>query len=344
MAAPDVKVTAYAAASIDRACESASRSVDRDMHRGDDTRPAFGIWTGTMTFDYPNTQGANYGRLWLGAHSILTLTAAASGGLVIPVANVKLRPQYGPPYEYIELDRSTVSAFSMTAGTAQDAISLTGTWGYDQVEETCGTLAVDVSTTSTATVGVGAGAVGAEPFGIGDTLRIDSERMFVVGKMWGVSGQTATLASAANAQTIAVSSGAAFTVGEELLIESERVLVQDIAGNTLFVRRAWNGTALTQHSSASVYWPRDLVVQRGQLGTTAALHTNGATVWRKVVPGPIRQLALAYAMEDFIQPTTGYARTIRTPNGDRQASGRAMSDIRSRVADAYARRARTAAI
>jgi hypothetical protein len=114
--------------------------------------------------------------------------------------------------------------------------------------------------------------------------------------------------------TIAVTTGTSYTVGEILLLDSERMLIVDIAGNNLTVKRAWDGTVLAAHTGSTIYAPRRLTVTRGAVGTTAATHSNGAAITRHVVPGLIKELCVAEALNTLLQETGGYSRVIGTGN------------------------------
>ncbi len=98
------------------------------------------------------------------------------------------------------------------------------------------------------------------------------------------------------------------------------MLITDIAGNVLTVKRAWDGSVLATHVGATVYAPRLLTVVRGVLGTAAATHLNGAAVAVHAVPGLVRELAVAEALNLFLQESAGYARTVGEGDSLRMAS------------------------
>jgi len=121
--------------------------------------------------------------------------------------------------------------------------------------------------------------------------------------------------------------------------------VDDIAGNTLVVTRAWDGSTIAAHSvGATVYAPRMLTVQRAALGTTAATHLTSASVYRWDPPGPVRQLCVAEALTDLLQGRSGYARTAGAGENEREATGRGLKDLRERVYVSHGRKARTRAV
>jgi hypothetical protein len=133
----------------------------------------------------------------------------------------------------------------------------------------------------------------------------------------------------------------AFAAGETILIDGERMRVDDIAGNTLVVTRAWDGSTIAAHSvGATIYAPRTLTVERGALGTTAATHSSSAAVYRWDAPGPVRQLCVAEAITSLLQGRSGYARTAGTGENEREATGRGLSELRERVYLSHGRKAR----
>jgi hypothetical protein len=318
-------------AQVDRAIEDGSRSVERLCHR------KFYPWMGTRYFDWPNFDRASVGRLWLNEHELVSLTSITSGGTAITVGNVLLYPTDGPPYSYIELDRSTSASFD-SGDTSQRSIALTGVFGFDSVTTPAGVLneALDASETA---VDVSNSYI----LGVGDLLTIDSEKMVVTGKSTITSGQTlqANMGSAVSANTVSVTNGAAFYSGEVITVGSEQMLVTDVVGNNLTVKRAWGATINAAHTSGdTVYTWRTLTVERGVLGTTAATHDTSTAVSKQVYPGPVRSLVIAEAINTIMQEGAGYARVVGQGDGQRNASGQGLRDKRKDVYSAYGRKAR----
>jgi hypothetical protein len=152
---------------------------------------------------------------------------------------------------------------------------------------------------------------------------------------------TGGLTNQNNAVTVPVQSGTAFAAGETILIDAERMLVEDIAGNNLIVRRAWDGSTIAAHTAgATIYAPRTLVVQRGALGTTADTHGNASTIYQWVPPGGIRQLCVAETVTDLLQGRSGYARTAGTGENQREVVARGLKDLKDDAYQAYGRKAR----
>lgn len=337
MSATDIPNTAYMSTDVDSAIMSATSQVDKLCHRGAIERgiPGFLPWTGTLAYDWPNRQDAEWGRLWLDRHSLLSLTSLTSGGDTIPTGAVLLEPWFaGPPYNRIELDRAQPYAFSTGSGTGQRSIEITGVWLPHELVE----LAPSGFTVATAVnASVTTLAVNA-PANVGDVLRIGTERVLVTEKTWATSSQSGAVSDQRNAETLTVSDGSVFRTGEEILLDAERMLIRDIAGNTLIVKRAWRGSTLAAHSAATIYWPRSLTVTRGVLGTTAASHSQGDQIYRTGIPPLIRDMTIAYALDTLFQQGSGYARTVGSGESQRNASGRGIRELEERVYFAHGRR------
>jgi hypothetical protein len=326
---------------IDRAIESSSRSIEGKLHR------RFYPWTGTRHFDWPNYQRASVGRLWLDDNELVSLTAVVSGSLTISTANVFLRradDKDEPPYSFIELDRSSVSPSFSTGNTAQRSLGLTGVYAGCAIdEETVGTVAEVLDASET-----GVDIADSSVVGVGSILRVDTERMIVTARSMLDTGQTVqtdALTASNNNTTVKVTSGAAFNVSEIILIDSERMSIEDIAGNSLTVKRAVDGSTLAAHNTGTtIYAPRTLTVTRGALGTTAATHLTAAPLYRFIVPGPVNTLCIAYTINQIEQQGAGYARTAGTGDNEKDFTGRGIAAAERDAIMAYGRQMRTGAI
>lgn len=338
MQALDVDLSARAVAQVDRACSTASRLVEQP----DALNRHFYPRAETVTLDWPPAGPTAPWRLWLDRRAqLIELTAATSGGRTLALADLKLYPADGPPYAYLEVDRST-DAYWGGGDTDQQAIALTGVWGYRLDELTAGTLA--------AAAGIGDSTMditASTTVGVGSLLRVDDERLLVTGRRMLDTGQTLTapLGDERSDTTVQVSDGAAFEPGETILVDGERLAVDDIAGSTLIVRRSEAGTVLAAHTSGAAVWaPRRLQVLRGQLGTTAAAHSSGAAVAVHEYPGPVRDLALAEAIVQLGREHSGYARVIGAGEAVRGAPGGDLRDVRAHARARYRRSIRTLAV
>ena len=335
----DVKETARSNSRIDRALADATESVYGLCHR------IFYPVVAAKSFDYPGPQAGRPWRLWLDANELISVTSLTSGGVTIDSSDFFLEPnEYGPPYNRLEINLGSSAAFG-GGNTHQRDITITGLWGYRNDETTLGATAEALDSSET---GIDVDAATSAEVGVGSLLRIDSERVIVTGRQQLDTSQTlggSGLTNVNNSVTVTVQSGAAFAAGETILIDGERMRVDDIAGNTLIVTRAWDGSTIAAHSvGATIYAPRTLTVERAALGTTAATHTIGATVYRWDPPGSIRQLCVAEALTDLLQGRSGYARTAGAGDNEREVTGRGLKDLRDRVYVSHGRKARSRAV
>ncbi|MEU0207348.1 hypothetical protein [Streptomyces canus] len=335
----DIKLTARNSAQIDRALQSASRGVDNDLcHR------RFYPEIATKSFNWPDSQSATSWRLWLDENELISVTTLTSGGTTISSGDFFLEPdRYGPPYNRIEINLGSSAAFG-GGDTHQRDITVTGLWGYRLDETSVGALTAAVSTTTATSMSVNAAA--SAQVGVGSVLRVDSERMLVTNRTMADTGQNvggSGLTAQANSVTLTVTDGTAFEVDEILLVESERMLIVDIAGNQLTVTRAWDGTVLAAHAAGvDIYAPRSLIVTRGALGTTAATHSSSTAVVRWDPPGLVRDLVIADAENRVLQEQAGYARTSKASSGSKSSAVETLSLdlLRERVYNAHGRKAR----
>lgn len=340
MSSPDIKASAYAATRMAMHVSTGAAMVDKLCNMGARDRdiPGFAPWQGTLYFDWPNSQDADAGELYLNNHTLISLTSAVSGGTALALADVLLEPVAdGPPYRRIRLDRAASSQFSSGTGTGQRSLALTGLWGHSNSERSSSTLGAAL-TSSAVSVSTAADV------GVGSIVRVDSERMIVTARNWVTSAQTGTLTASNTAQSLAVSDGTVFRAGEELLMGTERMLIRDVVSNTLIVQRAWNGSTLAAHSGATIYYAHTLTVERGALGTTAAAHDSGATVYVWKPPSLLATLNRAYALDLFFQESAAYARTIGANESEREFNARGIKRLEQQVYDAYARRIRMRAV
>lgn len=324
----DISETARANALVDRCIRSASRSVDGLLRR------VFYPHHATRKFDWPNSSGTDADRLWLDEHFLISLSALTSGGTAISLANVILYPDDGPPYDRIELDRDEDAAWS-TDGTAQNSIVATGLWGEADIQLPAGALNGGVNSSVT-TITVDPTAA----IGIGSLLKVGTERMIVTGKNMVDTTEdlTAGLDADMSDQVIAGIDPTLFVAEDVILVDAEKMRVDEIAGTSLIVTRAWDGSALAPHAlGASVYAYRSLTVERGAVGSTATEHLDNAvvTVWE--VPALIEELTSAWALDAVLQKGSGYARKVGSGDNEREASGRALKEVRERAVLAYGR-------
>lgn len=338
----DSKATARNDGQIDRAIEAGSRSIEGLTHR------RFYPWSGTRYMDWPNHQYAHSWRLWLGANEVASVSALVSGGVTISAADYFLRRGDDldeAPYTYIEVDLDSSAAFS-TGDTHQRSVAITGVFiGCPLDEATAGLTAEALDDSET-----GVDVTDSSTIGIGSILRVDSERMLVTGRAAldtavNIDAGDSLTASMADVSITMSTTTAAPVAGEVILIDSERMLVVDVAGLVLTVKRAWDGSVLATHAgSADIYAYRTLTVTRGALGTTAASHLTAAPLYRFVVPSLVRDLTIAEAVSTLLQESAGYARTAGSGENEREVSGRGIKGLRDDVYTAHGRKARISAI
>lgn len=312
--------------------EAASRDADSATGRPEG---AFRPQVATIATEWPDWQTTEAHRLWLDATTAISVSTLTSGGVPIPAADFFLEPQqYGPPYDRIEVDLSSSSALSV-GDTTQRAVSITGLLGYRDDREAVGTLTAGVSSAAT-TFPLSGGAVA----GIGDQLVLGDERVEVTGRSWSASGQTLSSALAASAAgtTLAVATPSAFAVDEVLLVDGERMLVTDVTGSSVIVRRAVDGSVLGAHASgATVYAYRSYVVTRGASGTAAVAHSGGDAVERHVVPGQVQEYVIALAVTHLLSGASGWSREYG-PQGAGTKLGAGVDTLRRSLTEAFGRR------
>jgi hypothetical protein len=334
--AVDLKWSARIDPQIDDAIEAASDTIDGDMNR------VFYPTIATRYFDWPNFAYAYPWRLWFDGWELAAIpTSVTSGGVAIPLSACNFEPvNSAPPFRSLELKRNLSYGFGV-GPTPQRDIAITGPYGFWTRTAPGGALAAAMAdTTGTAATA----ANGALP-GVGDNILIDTERMLVTDKNMITTAQTqqGTGCSSAKASDnlLGVTDGTKYNPGETLLLDAERMQVADVAGNSLTVRRAWDGTVLAAHTGATIYAARLLTVARGALGTAAATHSNAAPVSLGAVPGLIRQLATAYALVDVANQAGAYAQS----QGDGAAKvtriGQGLPALADKAYTAFGRKARS---
>jgi hypothetical protein len=313
------------------AIAASTSSIERDqMHR------RFYPQLGTRAFNWPGHVDPNSGSrtLPLGQDELVSYTEIRVDGVVVDPAHITLVPANdGPPYGAVEFD-STI-----TATTVRRAVEIDGLYGYRVVEEAIGTLSGSLAAGAAATASV---SWTTARFGAGDLLRIDDERLIIAERTMVDSTQNlggAGLTVANNDVTVPVTTGTGFAVGEIILIDSERMLIVDIAGNNLTVKRQWDGSVLAAHATnADIYTLTGVELARGQLGTTDAGHNSGATIYRFVWPDLVNQLCIAESVVGLIQESSGYGRKVGSGDNERPAPGEGLEDLRRRAYEAHGRK------
>lgn len=273
--------------------------------------------TATKYFRWPPLIGGGY-VLQLDDLDLLyvtTLKAAAQDTTptTIVAADYFLEPvNSGPPYSRIEIDLSSSAAFA-SGDTSQRAISVLGRWGYCEDTKVAGALAemddgaeTDLDVTDSSIIGVG------------DTLLIGDESLFVSGKTLMNTSivTTAVLTASKSETTVGVSDGTALHAGETITIDSERMFIESISGDNLTVQRSYDGSVLAAHVSPSmIYAPRTLTVVRAVNGTTAAAHGAGTAILKYAPPADIAEYCRAKAIAYHQQGRSGWTGVIGGSEG-----------------------------
>jgi hypothetical protein len=312
-AALDVAETVRANAAIDEAIAAATETVEGTLHR------TFRPYHDTKVFDWPHEiQPHKLWRLWLDANELISATSITSGGTTLTTSDYELLPNSGPPYNQIRQKDTATNGFS-SGSSWMNSFSIVGLWGYRDDEITAGQAAAALTTTTATTLDVTDGSV----VGVGDLLRIDTERLQVTERTWLTTSTTITsdLSEADRGRTVAVSDGTAFHVGEFILIDSETMWITSITGNNLAVRRAWDGSTLAAHSNgATVYASRRLTVTRGARGSTAATHLISAPIYRHVCPTLATRFCRAEALVMLNAERAAYAMAGGSGNAENPTS------------------------
>ena len=299
---------------IDRAIFTASRRIEDTLNR------RFYPLSAAVTYHEPYEPSHHVGdeAFWLKddlqSASSVTVDGTADTDYV-------LLPKDGPPY-----NRIVVGSFRQV-----DTI-ITGVWGYGYTTATAGALDAAIAAVDTATCDV-TGACSAA-VGVGDLIAIEDERLIVTGRtaIDTAANLDGALTAQANDQTVTLSDGTGFVAGEELLIESERLKVLDVAGDDLTVERGYRGTTLASHAdSTDVYGYRRLSLERGATGTTAATHADTTAITVYSPPPQIRDYALAEALNQLEQEGAGYARVVGSADNQREARGAGLADVRKQA-------------
>jgi hypothetical protein len=336
----DFKETARNNRQVDEAIESATQTCRGQLLRTYEPHIA------THSFDWPNWSYSRAYRLWLDDKELITdQPVVQSGGVTIPVASLVMYPTDGPPYNRIELSLASSAAWG-GGTTHQSSIVITGLYGYQDEQDDGGLLAAAIVSTSATTLDMSTGQLQ-----VGHLIKIDTERMNIVERTSLDTGQNAlnVLPASVASDMVSVADASSFTTNETITIGSERMLVVDVVGNTLVVKRAWDGSTLAAHlENDDVYALRRYTVERGACGTTAATHLIGATVtfWR--VPGALQTLCRAEALNILLQDSGGWGRfRFRDRTSDRWTGGEIggdLSSLRDLTRTAIGRKARQRAV
>ncbi len=339
----EVLNSAYATAKIYNTILAASRSAEGFLHR------RFYPELRTVSFDWPTSRSNASWEIDLEDQELISLTEVQSGGTVITSSCILRRGDdlAEPPYSTLAINLTTSAAFS-AGSTWQQAIQVEGLFGANDTDTSFAGAALSgaIGSTSATSVVIAPSSGELSP-GIGSLLLVDSERMLVLNRRMSSVGITTSQAlTDLQSNTSFTTAGASsLAIGETILIDSERMRIKDIAGSTVIVERAYDGTVLGSHSSGStIYGLRTLTVKRGVLGSTAATHSDAAPVYVHEYPPLLNQLVVAETIVMLEQNAAAYARTIGTGAGTREAAGLGLDDVRERAYRELGRKQRSRAI
>jgi hypothetical protein len=349
----DVKQAAYASDRIDRAIMAGSDAVEDTCQRH------FYPIDGVRQFDWPNYQYTYPWVLYLDQWELAAQPTLFTTGSLLPTPVVIPEGSYicqpindGPPFTSIELRRDMNVAFGYNT-TPQLDIAITGTFGYWMRTNPAGQFTASVGEDDI-TVQVSDGAL----VDAGDVLIAGSERMIVTDTAYvdtSISFTSGITTAQANDNVGVVPDGTAFSAGEVILVDFEWMLIQNIVGNNVVVKRAWSGAVLATHSGGPIWAQRQLSVMRGQLGTTPASYDADTAIVTNAVPGLCQEMALAEALVWLAQEPTGFGggpspqktTTALRQGGSlaEQSPGAGLPDIRYRLENSqYTRKARSRVI
>lgn len=338
----DYKDSARNNAQIDRSIAAGSRSVDQLTHR------RFYPTTGIRYFDWPD-QFARSWRIWTNEHEAISVSSIALRGTstVLDPAAYFLEPvNSGPPYSRIEIDIGIGGGSATFGGSAgyQRSVAVTGLWGYRDEQASVGTVAFALAGNPSATALL---ASDGSQIGVGSLLIADGERMLVTSRSWADSTATLSVATGAllSNTLLPVSLGSLFNPGESIIIGGENMMVDDVIGNSILVRRAQQGSVLAAHAPGDqILVSRRFTVERGACGTSVVGHSGGVALARQVYPSLVQELAVAEALTSMGQKLSGYGRVIGTGDNQREATGKGIEDMRSQVYAAHGRQMRVQAV
>jgi len=323
------------ASEIDAAIDAASREIDRLTNR------RFIPLTATRYYNWPHSAGRSPYILLLD-EDLLDATALTKDGTdvtAIETTDFFEEPHNLKPYQWIEIDLASSAYFSIK-DTHQQQIRVTGSWGYCDDTVAAGTVAsglADAEEGDTVLVFV---CSNASLIGVGDTLLIGTEQVFVSERTVVDVGKNTNGALTANKAQTTVTLEAAHAVlaGEVILVNAERMYVESVSVNDLSVVRAYDGTTLAAHDTASdVYTFRTLTIERGVNGTTAAVHANATAINVYKPPADIQKFCKALALADLQLSKGGWTGSIGGGEGVRETRTTVLSRMTDEIRKRYRR-------
>lgn len=338
----EVLNSAYAGLLIDQKIDAASRSAEGFLHR------RFYPELRTILLDWPSARSGPSWQVELWDQEAIAAVAVTSGGTDITSSVILRRGDDldEPPYSLLQIDLSTNAAFS-AGSTWQRSLSAQMLFGYNDTDTSVAGAALSGAINSSTTSVTLNPSNGEYTVGIGSLLMLGTERLIVINRRMASTALTinANVTDSQAARVISSASAAQFAIGETILIDSERMRIEDIAGTNMIVTRAFDGTVLAAHSTgATIYALRLFTVRRGALGSTAASHDDAALVYVHKYPPLLNELVVAEAVTLLQQNAAGYARTIGTGPSARETAGKGLEDVRARAWQELGRKQRSRAV
>jgi len=321
---------------VDRVIESVSRQIDLS------TRRFFIPRTETRLFRWPPTQTSLLTVLWLDQDllSVTTLQSEAQNTTptTISSSDFYLEPNnQGPPYDRIEIDLSSTAAYQ-SGDTPQRSISVAGSWGYTSTTRSGGTVASGLDSDSTVTTAV---CSDASRIGVGDTLLIQSEQIFVSERSFAALDSkliNGALTSNQSEVTITVDSSHGIVAAEVIRVNSEQMYVVSVATNDLTVIRAYNGSVLAAHNDdTAIHINRTLTIERGVNGTTAATHADATSNTPYEPPMDIQSLAIGETLAMVAQEEAQWGRTVGPGDSAKDFTTLDLAARKHRTVEYYSR-------
>lgn len=333
------------ATEIDEALEAASRGLEGFLGGR-----RFYPQLRTIRIDWPN-----YSRTpswWIDIpkpNRLYEVTSLSSGGVAIASTDYILRRSDcidEPPYTRIELLLST-SASLQGGSTHQQNIVITGLFDDADTDTSLASGVLSGAINSAATTLVINPASGLLKSEVGSLLKIDDEWMTVAARLMSDTSQNTggALDDLQSDQTVAVTTGSAYAVGEIIQVDAERMLIASITGNNLTVERAYDGTTLTTHTSgADIYAQRTYLVRRGQCGSTAASHVDTSSVYVHTFAPFISELCIAEATVLLEQRASAYMDSSGAGENKKDNKHAGLADLRDTALRLYSMPVRHGAI
>jgi hypothetical protein len=328
---------------IDRLMQASARRIDQACNR------VFYPTVDTRYFDWPISYSGSRGRsweIWLDDDELISVSAVSAGQTVIPLDDVHLEPaNSGPPYTRLEISLASGASFA-GAPSWQRAVGVAGLYGFRNDETAAGAISgsptgLQATLTVTDSSAVSPGAL----------IRLDDERLLVTESAMTTTGVTfsGSLTAAATDTLLDVgASVSAFTVGETILLDAERMLIVDVSGTRLVVKRAWDGSVISAHAATPISAPRLLSVTRGALGTLSAAHTAATPIHVHQAPALVEQTNVGLTLYGLWAEKSGMspipvASSARTSTRGRSAESPAKALLADLI-ESYGRQARTRVI